>query len=50
MRSILLISTLLITSLVFSQRGTITGTLEEEGGPLPGATIMVKGTNIEIEK
>ena len=44
MRSILLISTLLITSLVFSQRGTITGTLEEEGGPLPGATIMVKGT------
>ena len=29
---------------VFAQRGVVTGVLEDESGPLPGATVIVKGT------
>ncbi len=49
MRNIVLLATLLITSLAFSQRGIISGTLTEENGPLPGATISIKGTDIGVQ-
>jgi len=32
-----------------AQRGVVSGVLEDESGPLPGATIIVKGTNIGTE-
>ncbi|MEP0263663.1 carboxypeptidase-like regulatory domain-containing protein [Dokdonia sp.] len=49
MRNIVLIITLLITTIAFSQRGIISGTLTEEGGPLPGASISIKGTDIGVQ-
>lgn len=49
MRNILLIITLLVTSIAFSQRGIVSGTLEEENGPLPGASISIKGTDISVQ-
>ncbi|TCI90365.1 carboxypeptidase-like regulatory domain-containing protein [Tenacibaculum sp. M341] len=35
---------LLITVSMFSQQGIVTGTLEDEDGPLPGASVTIKGT------
>jgi len=49
MRNIVFIITLLVTSIAFSQRGIVSGTLEEENGPLPGASISIKGTDISVQ-
>lgn len=49
MRKILLLITLLITSIAFSQRGIVSGTLTEEGGPLPGASILIKGAEEGVQ-
>lgn len=45
MKNLLLILFFLASTSVFAQRITITGTVtDEKGGPLPGATVQVKGT------
>ncbi|RMB58614.1 hypothetical protein EAX61_09555 [Dokdonia sinensis] len=31
---------------MFGQRGIVSGTLEADGGPLPGANVIIKGTSI----
>lgn len=48
MRKLLfLISFLLANAFLFAQSGTVTGTLlDAEGNPIPGVTIMVKGTKV----
>jgi iron complex outermembrane receptor protein len=35
--------TILCTSLTYSQQ--VTGTVSDSNGPLPGASVLVKGTN-----
>lgn len=35
----------LCTTTLFAQNQTVTGTVTEANGPLPGATILIKGTN-----
>ena len=42
----LLVSLLFCTAMVFAQGIAITGTVTESGVPIPGVTVMVKGTNI----
>ena len=37
------VAMILITSVAFSQ-GTVTGKVVDENGPLPGASVVVKGT------
>ncbi|MFT5892918.1 MAG: hypothetical protein ACI9Y7_003033, partial [Dokdonia sp.] len=49
MRNIVLLTALLITSIAFSQRGIVSGILTEENGPLPGASILIKGTTIGVQ-
>ena len=39
-----LICLLLVVNTVFSQQKTITGTVTSDGVPLPGATIVIAGT------
>lgn len=36
----------LIVQISFAQEKTVTGTVSDESGPLPGVTVIVKGTNI----
>ncbi len=46
-RYLFLFSIFFITTVVFSQSGTVTGTLTDQNQlPLPGVSIIVKGTNI----
>ena len=46
MKNILLILLFLASTAVSAQKITITGAVtDEKGGPLPGATVQVKGTN-----
>ena len=46
MKSLLMILLFLASTSVFAQRITITGTVSDEiGNPLPGATVLVKGTS-----
>jgi TonB-linked SusC/RagA family outer membrane protein len=45
MKNLLMILLFLASASVFAQRATITGTVSDENGaPLPGATVQVKGT------
>lgn len=44
MRKALLFIFFLSHTMLFSQTGTVSGILEEENGPLPGANVVVKGT------
>ena len=45
MKNVLMTLLFLASTSVFAQRITITGTVsDEKGGPLPGATVQVKGT------
>ena len=45
MKNLLMILLLCASTSVFAQRAVITGTVTDEtGGPLPGATVQVKGT------
>ncbi|WP_299681692.1 carboxypeptidase-like regulatory domain-containing protein [uncultured Dokdonia sp.] len=44
MRKILVFICVICCTTLFSQTGTVSGILEEENGPLPGVTILVKGT------
>ena len=37
---------LLCTTSLFAQQKTVTGTVSEENGPLPGATIIIKGSTV----
>ena len=47
MKKILLMLLFLASTAVFAQRMTITGTVtDDKGAPLPGATVLVKGTNL----
>jgi len=47
MKKILLMLLFLASTAVFAQRMTITGTVtDDQGAPLPGATVLVKGTNL----
>jgi TonB-linked SusC/RagA family outer membrane protein len=47
MKNALLILLFLASTSVFAQRVTITGTVsDEKGGPLPGATVQLKGTTV----
>ncbi|MDQ1296952.1 MAG: hypothetical protein QG576_193 [Bacteroidota bacterium] len=47
MKNILMILFFLASTSVFAQRITITGTVtDENGSPLPGSTVLVKGTTI----
>lgn len=49
MRKIVAFIFLLSHTILFSQTGTVTGILEEENGPLPGASILVKGTQKGVQ-
>ena len=42
----LIITILLITTCVFSQQKTITGIVTSDGAALPGATVVIAGTQI----
>ncbi len=45
MKNVLMILLFLASTSVFAQRVTITGTVsDEDGAPLPGATVQLKGT------
>ena len=44
----LLVSLLFCTVMVFAQGISINGTVTEGGDPIPGVTVMVKGTNIGV--
>lgn len=47
MKNILVMLLFLVSTTVFAQKITITGTVsDEKGGPLPGATVQLKGTTI----
>ena len=35
----------LLVQITFAQEKTITGTVSDESGPLPGVSVLVKGTN-----
>jgi iron complex outermembrane receptor protein len=40
--------TICIVGLSFAQSGTVSGTVSDADGPLPGATVVVKGTNTGV--
>ncbi|MDX1829984.1 MAG: TonB-dependent receptor [Lutibacter sp.] len=44
-KSFLTLLLVLLVQVSFAQQKTITGTVSDEGGPLPGANVIVKGTN-----
>jgi len=47
MKNLLMILLFLASTSVFAQKATITGTVSDENGrPLPGATVQVKGTSV----
>jgi len=35
----------LLVQITFAQEKTVTGTVSDESGPLPGVTVLIKGTN-----
>ncbi|HBE43736.1 MAG TPA: SusC/RagA family TonB-linked outer membrane protein, partial [Bacteroidales bacterium] len=49
MKNFLMILLFLASTTVFAQRITVTGTVTDEGGsPLPGTTVLVKGTTVGV--
>jgi len=40
---------MLISTTVFAQTQTITGVISEDNGPLPGASIIIKGTTVGVQ-
>ncbi|MFV0247906.1 MAG: carboxypeptidase-like regulatory domain-containing protein [Tenacibaculum sp.] len=35
----------LVVQVIYAQERTITGTVSDESGPLPGVTVLIKGTS-----
>lgn len=45
LQKVLVLCTILSASALFAQGRIITGTVTEANGPLPGATVVIKGTS-----